>query len=543
MLAGIADTQAQRWDIGGLLLDPNAPSALDMFNWSNTSGNFGSARAMAMGGAMTSLGGDLSSMAVNPAGLGMYRQNEVSITPLIGGMNSRTADADRFGKNSNTRFSIANFGVALKAYEGTGKVVAVNVGFGYNRLADFNYRTSFARKDVQSMIAPVFADQLNNTNFTSNDFYDSRDEFRWDYVNDPQYWGAVLGYKCGLIDDSFGTTDWHPDFYGRGFGIDQYTTLESRGSIGEYELSTGLNINNKVYVGFTLGIQSLYQRRDVSYSEEYTYDKGSTPADEMQLEGFNYDQTSIANGSGVNMKLGITYRPISALRIGVAVHTPTWYSVDYKYQGAMVSRVLDNKTGKYISPDPDGLTDVWVDSGRNSWNFRTPARLLLGASYTFGQRAIISVDYERSWYNTIRTGHTPVGDHVFKGYFRDFFKGSNTLRIGAEFKPVPILAIRAGYGVNGSMVRNSVSKGSNDSDYMLSSPVVYNTQYGSAGLGIMCSRYFFIDLAYQYVSQKYTVAKLYYAQDMSGAGENEYSGDYSIRHNRHNVAITLGFRF
>lgn len=529
----IVGTKAQRWDIGGMILDPNAPTAMDMFNWSNISSNFGTARSMGMAGAMTSLGGDISSIAINPAGLGMYRQNDISVTPMIGVAHSSTGDTERNGSRTNTRFSIANFGVVLKAYEGTGKVVAVNVGFGYNRLADLNYRTSFARTGTESTIAGVFARQLHDSGYTSNDFYDSSDRFDWWRI-DPSLWGAALGYKCGVVDDKSGTASWAPDFYGDGFRTGQYATFDSRGSIGEYAFSTGLNIDNKIYVGLTLGIQSLYQRRDVRYDEAYDYGAGSIPAPDRQLEGFNYEQTSIASGTGVNIKAGITYRPTSALRIGLAVHTPTWYTLNYKYQGAMVSRVFDHGTGKYIKPDPDGLTEVWVDSGGDSWHFRTPARLMVGASYTFGTKAIVSVDYERSWYNSIRTPRTPIGKGAYNDFFREQFKGANTLRIGAEYKPTQVIAVRAGYGYNGSMVR--------DRKTIFSSPVAYRTQYAAAGLGFVLSRYFYIDIAYQYMVQQYTTAKLFYAVDTEGSLD-EMSGDYTTRINRHNIALTLGFRF
>ena len=115
-----------------------------------------------------------------------------------------------------------------------------------------------------------------------------------------------------------------------------------------------------------------------------------------------------------------------------------------------------------------------------------------GASYTFGRVAVLSVDYERDWYNGIRMKEMPeqpsgMTMYDFKQNFKTFYKGSNTLRIGAEFRPLPMLAVRAGYGYNGSMLK--------DSDIILSSPVVYQTNYYTAGLGISFKRAY-IDLAY-----------------------------------------------
>ena len=542
LLMAVSGVAQQRFDIGGSIIDPSGVTAMDMFNYSQHTHTFGTARSAAMAGAMTSLGGDMSTMSINPAGLGMYRTNEVVVTPIIP-ISRSINDDPSYERNNSTRFAMSNFGVLFKAYEGSGSVIAINVGFGYNRLADFNYRTSFYRPENASSIAGVFARQLQQSGMRSDDFYDNDDYFDWWRI-DPKYWGAALGYRCGLVfdkDSNGNQRGWAPDMYGTAPSVDQYTSLESKGSIGEYALSAGMNINNKVYVGLTVGMQSLYQRRELYYGEQYTYAPGDAPAGQ-ELRYFNYNQTAIADGAGVNLKLGVTYRPIENLRLAVAFHTPTFYSVDYSYQAAMVSRVRDNSTGKVVSPDPESMTEVWRDNGPNSWNFSSPVRLLFGASYTFGDKAILSVDYERDWYNSIRTDKTPVGEDVYDGFFKQHFKGSNTVRVGAEVKPLPILALRAGYSFNGSMLK--------DKDTVFSSPVTYQTQYATAGVGLSFG-YIFVDVAYQYAAAKQTDYRLFYSIDTVGESDSsgntiysdDYSGLFSTRVNRHNIIMTLGFRF
>lgn len=522
---------AQSWDIGGTIIEPSAVTAMDMFNWSRTSDGVSTARATAMGGALTSLGGDIASMAINPAGLGMYRQNDVSVTPQLGIARSSTEDVEAFGRNGSTNFSIGSFGVVLKAYEGSGKLVAVNLGFGYSRLADFNYRTSYARYDNRSSIAGVFGPMLEQGGIDYTDINGRLNEnFSW-WNYDPKYWGAIEGYKCGLVDQVDGK--WQPDArFGTDPVVDQYVNMVSKGAIGEYDLSMGMNIANKLYIGASLGMLSLRQRREIYYGEEYWYDSpDDEPAGEM-LEGMNYKQTALASGSGVNIKIGVTYRPLEALRLAVAFHTPTWYSVDYKYRSNMVSSVFDKSAGKYVTPDPDAATETWVDSGRDSWSFRSPAKLLVGASYTIGTSAIVSVDYERAWYGNIHTRETPIGDGVFNDFFKEYFKGSNTIRAGVEYKPTSYVALRAGYGLSGSMVK--------DKSLIFSTPVNYRTQYFAGGVGFVLSNCFYLDLAYRYTQQKYTTSKLFYA---SSDEADYYSGNYSTDIARHNLIVTVGFRF
>ena len=89
------------------------------------------------------LGADLASMSINPAGLGMYRRNEIALTPMMTFQSSETPGTMSYAKNGKNRFSMANFGAALNAYEGTGTLTSFTVGIGLNRIADFNSRYSY----------------------------------------------------------------------------------------------------------------------------------------------------------------------------------------------------------------------------------------------------------------------------------------------------------------------------------------------------------------------------------------------------------------
>ena len=243
--ATAAGASAQQW--GGLLMDKDLLMPTDMIELSQTQFNFGTARAMAMAGAFTSLGADLSSMSINPAGLGMYRHGDISITPMMSFARSK-GNAPEYGRNSRDRFSMANIGVVINAYEGSRSLISLNVGFGYNRIADFNYDYGFVRQNQAATIGDAYARQLNWDGVSKNDFYTNGGSGDWVWPNDPQYWNAMLAYRGFLIDqtdpDDPGT--WKPTWVGNNAGVDHYTMLRSKGSIGEYVLSVGANINNKI---------------------------------------------------------------------------------------------------------------------------------------------------------------------------------------------------------------------------------------------------------------------------------------------------------
>ena len=555
LAAAATAAAASAQESGGLLMDKDLLMPADMFELSQTQFNFGTARAMAMAGAFTSLGADLSSMSINPAGLGMYRHGDVSITPMMSFARSKS-NAPEYGRNSRDRFSMANIGVVINAYEGSRSLVSLNIGFGYNRIADLNYDYGFVRQNQAATIGDAYARQLYWGGISKNSFYNNGGSGDWNWNNiAPEYWNAALAYRGFLIDqtDPNDAETWKPTWVAPNADIDHYTTLRSKGSVGEYVLSVGANINNKIYIGASLGIQSVYQRKYIDYVEEYFYSAPSQGTPDFGNSGLDYqllrwklNQSVILDGTGVNFKAGVVYRPTANLRLGAAVHTPTYYSLDRKFQSAAAGLAYaNNDTDPNVKPDKEGyistdgdpnmVSPLLVDDGPNSWSFVSPTRLMFGASYTFGERGVISVDYERDWYNGIRIKDNPSGldsQSWYNDTFRDQFKGSNIVRVGAEFKPLPVLALRAGFGYSGSMLR--------DDNAVLASPAVKQTTYYGAGVGFVLARGVLLDLAYQYMSSKTTDYYLFYASDKKGAVD---SAVYSTDIDRHNVALTLGFRF
>ena len=536
--AGASAQGVSGYWFGGLLVDRERVNPMDVFSLSQTSFNYGSARSMGMAGAFTSLGADMASMTLNPAGLGMYRHSEVTVTPLVTAQ-SATNSAQANASNSNTRFALGNIGIVVNAYEGTGSLTSFNLGFGYTRLADYNYNYSFWQGGNSSTLGGVLATQLNasaggiyvNQNEKIADSYGN-----YDYGLSTELWGSVMGYKCGLLN-YYGRDGWGLDEYPLPFYTDQYASVESRGSAGEYSISLGMNFGNKLYFGATVGIMRFNQKRLITYGENIYSDAQADP-DTYLLEYFDYAQLSEMSGTGVNLKLGLTWRPTEALRVGFAFHTPTYYSMNFSYAAGMDSQASD---GLY-TPESTPRID---DNGPDAWEFSSPARMLVGASYTFGSFAVVSLDYERDWYNGIRMKHMPYGfgKQYYDEYFRDAFKGSNTVRIGAEVKPLPRLALRAGYGFSGSMLR-----GSETDDVLYMTPVVYKTNYWSLGLGYALTPHVSLDLAYQNVASKTTDYSLFYslAYDQSGSfvdGASDWSGIFSTEFTRHNVALTLSVKF
>ena len=543
-LCSVSRSSAQSVDFGGTVMNNDMVGWSDLYNLSFTSHNYGTARSMAMGNAFTALGADMVSASLNPAGIGMYVDSDVSFSPMLQFAKSPTKGSDPFNtsefKDSATKFGMASAGGVFTAYRGTGALTNLNIGFVYNRIADFNrsYMNASYDNPYTSSLANVFCTLSNIDGLTTNA------DGRMDFGNDPYYWGAVLAYKNGLTNkDDLG---WYIDRIGSGALIDQYSAVESSGSIGEYALTVGFNFTDRFYLGATLGIQSVNLQRKVFYGENYNYPAGRPDGNEMpyQLDYMNYMQHTRITGSGVNFKLGMTWRPVDWLRIGAAYHTPTYYSLSMRYYADMWSETLSagsNPDGYDVGYDGymyDSVeSPLWEDEGPYSWDFRSPSRLMVGASFTIARCVLISADYERSWYQTIRLQSSPIQNLSYTDTVKDLFKGGNTVRVGAEANLLPFLAVRAGYIWSGSTLRNDYK------DVITTHPLITRQSSITAGLGIKFSKMVYLDLAYQYNCSTYTNYLTFYATDSVDPAQNIESRIFDTSTTRHIAVATLGFRF
>ena len=538
LLALTAVVQAQ--STSGILFNRDIIPASSLLSLSQREST-GTARSMGMGGAFTSLGADMSSFGYNPAGFGMYQRNEISVSLGLGVTTAKNYNGYSGAGNSATRFSINNAGASLKVYEGTGKLVAVNFAFGYNKMADYNYSFAYESPITKSSLVDAFSDIANAGGlYINSDNKISDPRGYYDYDMNPYYWGAVMGYKGGLINR--GANGWYPDEVGNA-NILQTTNVDSRGSAGEFSFAFGFNISNIVYLGASLDIQSISRKQIIYYNEYFDYADGEAPNPDVmpyQLQNFEFGQSMQVNGSGVGAKFGVVVRPVESLRIGFSVHTPTYYSIAYRYEASLssVARSVGSDPYGWASPNgyvyADESTPILQDGGEYRWRFTTPTRLLAGVSYSFGPYAVISVDYQYDAYRSLKLDYAPADTGYTNSAFRDNLKGVHTVRAGVEAKPLPWLSLRVGGGYRSQVLK---------SDYnfvFFSEPIEDRVWYASAGLGFRVSEVTSIDLAYQYRDARYSDYYSFYTQN--SVGENA-SPIYGLDIIKHNIALTFAFRF
>ncbi len=398
--------------------------------------NFGStARSKAMGNAVGAIGGDFSTLSINPAGLAIYLRPELSTTLNVLGMNN--VNSEYQGQKSsarNTSMNFTNLGYVFTnplQEENTG-LISINFGVGFNKLANFNQSISVSKNGSPHSRMDLFADNTNG--IMSSSLYDENNP----YDNGSIPWESKLAWENYLIDVS------NPNLSGVGNQyqsilysdelVNQNLTVTKEGFLNEYVFSSAFNINHKLYLGATLGMQDLYYNEVSNYSEGGAFGR------------FDYSNSASTRGMGYNLKIGAIYKPSNSLRLGFALHTPTYFNFKENYSAVMSS----NLTG--VSADADGGHKAESPLGDYGYKMNTPTRLIGSIAYQFEKKGMISLDYENVSYNKIEYMSGRDG-YAFSSENTDIQQTYNSvknIRIGGEYKPADSIYLRAGYELFGN---------------------------------------------------------------------------------------------
>ena len=443
-------------------------------------GTIGSARYVGMGGAMTAIGGDPSAAMVNPAGLGLYRRSEISVS-----IDETIDNTQQVGSNDTyqrTRFAAPQIS-AIWAWGNSQKqrgLVYNNFMFSLNRLANFN--RDIVVKGAGMGMVPTICNITNDEGGVSEEFLVNKP---WDNVKIG--WLSILGYEAYLIDP-IENNRWKPavDF------TDGSLSISETGTSDQYTLSWAGNISNQWYIGIGLNIPTINYTKHTSLREE---NKQNSSAAELK-------SMFHVSGVGVSGSFGLIYRPIQALRIGAALQTPTILSLSRQSTGDMYSTIAGQKY-EVLTPE-SGVMDIDIAS---------PLRTSVSVAGQLGKIGLIAVQYDYAHSNEMEDIHT--------------------LRMGAEAQVTRGLFLNAGYVYESSFMKEDpkwllgYNEIRTDMDYRYTAA----TQYASAGIGYR-SDVVVAQLAYQYGWQ--TIHQ--YASE-------EQALPFYVDTHTHRIVATLAWRF
>ena len=409
--------------------------------------NFGStARSKAMGNAIGAIGGDFSSLSINPAGVAVYIRSELSTTLDIMGMsNTKATYQGQTTDGRNNNFSFRNFGYvfANPVQDAGSGLVAFNFGIGFNKLNNFNQTINVSKTGSPHSRMDVFAQNTNG--ITSSSLFDENEPYQNGIP-----WESKLAWENYLIDVA------NPDVNGVGNEyqsllysdelVNQTLRVSKEGFLNEYVFSFGANFNHKLYLGTTVGLQDLYYYQSSTYSEDGNINTTS-------FGSFDYLNSASTRGFGYNIKFGAIYKPVPGLRLGFAIHTPTFFDFKESFSSIMSSNL------KNVSADADGMHKAESPLGDYDYKMDTPTRIIGSIAYQFGKRGMLSFDYENVNYSNIqyRNGRDGYNFSSENSSINTTYQNTSNLRFGGEFKPMDAISLRAGYELFGNPWKTSVA--------------------------------------------------------------------------------------
>lgn len=475
----------------------------------------GTARVQAIGGAMGSLGGDITATFINPAGLGFYRTGDLVLTPQARFGKTTGTYLDRKEKESQNKLTWGTSGVVFGGSSGSGKVRSAAVALAYNRTADFNQNFLYQGANNRSSFAQKYLEEIQGQN---------ANQVASDYP-----YGASLALNTYYIDTVRGANGSVAGFKTLapvGTSLLQRQRISSTGGIDEFALAGAANINNKLMVGGTIGLPYMRYNRTGQFVE----------ADASENTTNNFDAAVIdedlqTRGWGINVKAGVIFKPQESWRIGLAFHSPTLFSLADNYNVTM-----STNTEGYQGELSQSSSDITGSSSEFRYMLVTPYRLLASVSYVLHeiedvtkQKGFLTADVELVNYKaaSFQPEEENINDQTTKEYLRSLntaidnaHKSALNVKVGGELK-FTTLMVRAGAAYFGNPYQN------------------INGERGSrlnvsGGLGYR-DKGFFIDLAYVYAINKDT----HFAYRL-----NDPSAYYgaSLRQQLSNAVLTVGFK-
>lgn len=364
----------------------------------------GTARFMGMSGAFGAVGGDISAININPAGIGIFATSMFS-----GSFNSRDTEiaTSYYGNTNKTKddyFNVSNAGAVLvfdSAYDST-NWTKFAIGVNYRIKKDFS----------NSFLA-----QGNSGTPTFRDF--PKDQ------NNP-----AIQYD---------------------FSDEQNFRNRYAGDISEFTFAFAGVHQNKLYVGAGLNFLTLEFSQKAYLAEKNNDGNGNT----LNTEFYQQNYTT---GAGFSLNLGAIYKVTNNFRLGLAYQTPTWFS-----ELIEDSNIIDNDgffgdTNISVSEDPNNSysnnAGNYYPSQSFIYQLKTPGKLTASASYIFGSNGLISIDYVNKNYKNIKLSDE-IDFSTENQFFQNNLRNTYLLNIGTEWR-IDRFSIRGGYNYEESPYSDAI---------------------------------------------------------------------------------------
>lgn len=353
----------------GSSLDGRAQNETDVLRYSWVD-PLGSTRVLGMGGSFGALGADLGCLGINPAGLGMYRRGDLSVTTGLHAARTTAQWNTRQEKATGFASTISNVGIALTYPSVDADWPFFTVAFSHQNRMPFAQKVSVNGVPSESSLSALFVGQALDDAAIYG--YESTDEALDN--GDVFAYGASLAWRSGLLvpdnDDLYASAVEGP--------VNVQRTIDRTGRMAETQIAFATAYQNKIYLGVTLGLPKV-QFEERSVHQEMPVSSGS------ELAQWRFEEQLDIEGRGTLLRVGVLARLTKALRIGLAYQSRSRMTLLDTYSTTLRTSWLDGTEGEASSP----ISNI-------EYLVFTPSRLTASASFLMGKMGVINADYVRS---------------------------------------------------------------------------------------------------------------------------------------------------
>ena len=390
----------------------------------------GTARSMAMGNATGAVGGDITAMCINPAGLGLYRSQEFtfSLAPQY-----HFCVTDYYGTSHYThkfRTTIPNMGMVITGESSNYRPLRYfQIGIGLTRTNEFSYRQQTQGLNPSSSMVDSYLQTIDGIDRLLDPSVDPGNYFKDYYPYD-----LSPAWETFLIDRFYDASgNLYFDSPVPQGNVWQTDNLTSKGRSEEWTIALAANYYDKLFVGASLGLAHIKRVSTRKYQE--------TPNDELSnFFDWTHQEELGDTAWGANVKMGVIYHPASWLRIGAAWHSRTRYSIGELWSTSTQTTLKGDQGQReyYRNLSP---STYWT------YEFRTPHVFVGSLAFLIDRRGMVTADLEYMDYGTSRFQYD--GDDGANNDIKEVLKSSFNLRLGTEWRLLQYF-LRGGLAYYGS---------------------------------------------------------------------------------------------
>ncbi len=423
--------------MGAVCLTTTAQNINDVLRYSSENIQ-GTARFQAMGGAFGALGGDLSSLNVNPAGSAVFNYSQFTVS---GTNYNRNNDALYGNSTQNADLNTLEFnqvgGVfVFKSSSSNWKKIALAL--------NYDIANSF---DDQVLVSGNTTEGIDNyfLNFAQGEALGPLRVQQGEFVEDAYLdiganlgFGAqqgFLGFQAGIIDpvlDDDANTSYVSN--AQYSNVNQQYRQSSVGYNSKFTANFAGQYQENLYVGASLNFHSvLYER--LTTLDESGYDAGSA------VQTTSFDNFLNTQGEGFSFGLGAIAKLNNNIRIGGSYQSPTWY----RLRDNTAQRINSN-----LAVDDIGFIDFNIINLFEEYRIKTPSKYTGSLAVVFGKDGLLSFDY--GYQDMSQAELRPNNDPSFEvenDFIAQQLGAVNTFRVGGEYR-IDKVSLRGGYRFEGT---------------------------------------------------------------------------------------------